>query len=74
MQDQGIMARERERERDERESESMTKDIMAISFMTMLMAGPEVSLNGSPTVSPVSKMAVIASLQSSQNGPMTAAL
>jgi hypothetical protein len=29
-----------------------TKDIIAISFIKMFNAGPEVSFNGSPTVSP----------------------
>merc|ERR1719506_2294348 len=30
-----------------------TRERMAMSFMTMLSAGPEVSFSGSPTVSPV---------------------
>merc|ERR1712100_618251 len=32
-----------------------TKLMMAVSFMTMLRAGPEVSFRGSPTVSPVTE-------------------
>merc|ERR1712207_34438 len=32
-----------------------TKLMMAVSFMTMFSAGPEVSLSGSPTVSPVTE-------------------
>lgn len=32
-------------------------DTIAISFNRMLIAGPEVSLNGSPTVSPVTAAA-----------------
>jgi hypothetical protein len=30
-----------------------TREVMAMSLMRMLMAGPEVSFNGSPTVSPI---------------------
>merc|ERR1712039_101615 len=32
-----------------------TKLMMAVSFMTMFSAGPEVSFSGSPTVSPVTE-------------------
>merc|ERR1712151_116278 len=32
-----------------------TKLMMAVSFMTMFNAGPEVSFSGSPTVSPVTE-------------------
>ena len=35
-----------------RKSGAQTTEMIAISFMTMLRAGPEVSLRGSPTVSP----------------------
>lgn len=34
-----------------------TRLIMAVNFMTMFNAGPDVSFNGSPTVSPVTEFA-----------------
>merc|ERR1712217_945023 len=36
-------------------AEPNTKLMIAVSFMTMFSAGPEVSLSGSPTVSPVTE-------------------
>merc|ERR1739846_231660 len=35
--------------------EPKTRLMMAVSFMTMFKAGPDVSFNGSPTVSPVTE-------------------
>ena len=34
-------------------SDAKTREMMAWSFITILIAGPEVSLSGSPTVSPM---------------------
>ncbi len=36
-----------------RHTRAPTREMMAISFMTMFSAGPDVSFSGSPTVSPM---------------------
>lgn len=50
---EGSLSRSDKSENDHRSIGAMIRETMHISLIRMLMEGPAVSLNGSPTVSPM---------------------